>query len=161
MVHLALGAARLIAPRPPSPTTESVATTEIRSPIPKETAVTQIDETRPAENAAPAAKSDRSYAPHLRRAAAPEAHAYQEFAAAAMKNTEGQVPVKYRELIAIGVALTTQCEMCLESHVAAAHAAGATREEIAETTFVTAALRAGGAYTHGMKALRMLDQHTH
>jgi AhpD family alkylhydroperoxidase len=67
--------------------------------------------------------------------------------------------LKYRELIAVAVALTTQCEMCLESHVKAASDAGATREEIAETTFITAALRAGGAYTHGMKAMRVLDEH--
>ena len=57
---------------------------------------------------------------------------------------------------AIGVALTTQCEMCLESHVKAALDLGATQEEIAETTFITAALRAGAAYTHGMKAIRMI-----
>jgi AhpD family alkylhydroperoxidase len=105
-------------------------------------------------------RNDRSFAPHLRRAAPDEAKGYQEFAAAALQNAEGQIPLKYRELIAIGVALTTQCEMCLESHVAAAHKVGATKEEIAETTFITAALRAGGAYTHGMKALRMLEEHT-
>lgn len=103
-------------------------------------------------------KDDRAFAPRLRRAAPTEATAYQEFSAASLKNEDGQIPIKYRELIAIAVALTTQCEMCLESHVAAAAVAGATREEIAETTFITAALRAGGAYTHGMKALRMLDE---
>ena len=106
------------------------------------------------------AKSDRAYAPALRKAAPVESAGYAAFAEAALKNPEGQIPLKYRELIAIGVALTTQCEMCLESHVKAAADAGATREEIAETTFVTAALRAGGAYTHGMKATRILDGHT-
>jgi AhpD family alkylhydroperoxidase len=103
-------------------------------------------------------KTDRSYAPRLRRAAPTEAAGYTAFAEAALKNADGQIPLKYRELIAIGVALTTQCEMCLDSHVAAAVAAGATQEEIAETTFVTAALRAGAAYTHGMKAMRMLAE---
>jgi AhpD family alkylhydroperoxidase len=103
-------------------------------------------------------KSDRAYAPRLRRAAPVESAGYTAFAEAALKNADGEIPVKYRELIAIAVALTTQCEMCLESHVAAAVAAGATEQEIAETTFVTAALRAGAAYTHGMKAIRMLDE---
>lgn len=102
-------------------------------------------------------KSDRAYAPTLRKAAPAEAAGYAAFAESVFQNTEGEIPLKYRELIAIGVALTTQCEMCLESHIKAAHDAGATREEIAEVTFVTAALRAGGAYTHGMKAMRMLD----
>jgi AhpD family alkylhydroperoxidase len=113
-------------------------------------------------HAAPAAPerstTDRAYAPRLRRAAPTEAAAYTAFAEAALKNADGEIPLKYRELIAIGVALTTQCEMCLESHVAAAVAAGATEQEIAETTFVTAALRAGAAYTHGMKAIRMIAE---
>jgi AhpD family alkylhydroperoxidase len=105
-------------------------------------------------------RSDRSYAPKVRRAAPVEAQASQDFVGAVMKNPDGQVPGKYRELIAIAVALTTQCEMCLESHTAAAAEHGATAEEIAETAFITAALRAGGAYTHGMKALRMLETHS-
>lgn len=102
-------------------------------------------------------KSNSSFAPHLLRAAPVEAKGYMDFSEAALKNPDGAIEPKYRELIAIAVALTTQCEMCLESHVAAAHAVGASREEIAETTFITAALRAGGAFAHGMKALRMLD----
>jgi len=61
----------------------------------------------------------------------------------------GVVPKKYKELIALGVALTTQCGYCLEVHRKAALAAGATPEEISETVFVAAALRAGAAVTHG------------
>lgn len=105
------------------------------------------------------ARNDRSYAPALRRAAPTEAAGYAALAEAAFKNDEGQIPLKYRELIAVAVALTTQCEMCLESHVAAAADAGASQEEIAEVTFVTAAIRAGGAFTHGLKAMRILDHH--
>ena len=71
---------------------------------------------------------------------------------------DGAIPKKYRELIAIGVALTTQCPFCIESHAKAAKAAGATREELAETAFVAAALRAGGAATHGTMALKFFDQ---
>ena len=55
---------------------------------------------------------------------------------------------KYKELIAIAVALTTQCPYCLEVHRAAAEAVGATQEELAETALVAAALRAGAAVTH-------------
>ena len=60
----------------------------------------------------------------------------------------GRVPKKYRELIAIAVACTTQCPYCVAVHSKAAKAPGATREEIAESAFVAAALRAGGAATH-------------
>ncbi len=59
------------------------------------------------------------------------------------------VPKKYKELIALGVALTTQCSYCLEIHGKAAREAGATDEEVAETVHVAAAIRAGGAITHG------------
>ena len=45
---------------------------------------------------------------------------------------EGAIPVKYKELIAIAVALTTQCPYCIEAHVRAAKKAGATPEELAE-----------------------------
>jgi AhpD family alkylhydroperoxidase len=71
---------------------------------------------------------------------------------------DGQVPRKYRELIALAVALTTQCVYCIEAHAKAAKKAGATREEIAETTFLAAALRAGGAAAHGTLALKLYDE---
>lgn len=61
---------------------------------------------------------------------------------------DGVVPKKYKELIALAVALTTQCPYCLEIHRAAAVTAGATPEEIAETALVAAAMRAGAAVTH-------------
>ncbi len=63
--------------------------------------------------------------------------------------SDGAVPVKYKELIALGVALTTQCSYCLELHKKGAQDAGASEEEIAETIHVAAALRAGAAITHG------------
>jgi AhpD family alkylhydroperoxidase len=71
---------------------------------------------------------------------------------------DGQVPVKYRELIALAVAFTTQCPYCIEAHAKAAKRVGATREEISETAFIAAALRAGGAATHGAMALRIFDE---
>lgn len=62
---------------------------------------------------------------------------------------DGAIPKKYKELIAIAVALTTQCPYCLEIHKKHAVEAGATPEELAEVTFVAAALRAGAAVVHG------------
>ena len=70
----------------------------------------------------------------------------------------GAIPKKYRELIALAVACTTQCPYCIEAHSRAAKAAGATREEVVESAFVAAALRAGGAATHGAMALKFFDQ---
>ena len=62
---------------------------------------------------------------------------------------DGVVPKKYKEMIAVAVALTTQCPYCIAIHKEAAIKAGVTEEEFAEVTFVAAALRAGAAVTHG------------
>jgi AhpD family alkylhydroperoxidase len=70
----------------------------------------------------------------------------------------GAIPRKYRELIAIAVACTTQCPYCLDVHTRNAKKAGATREEVAEVAFLSAALRAGAAVTHGTLALKLFDQ---
>jgi AhpD family alkylhydroperoxidase len=72
--------------------------------------------------------------------------------------TDGSVPQKYRELMAVAVACTTQCPYCIEVHTKAAKAAGATREELVETALIAAALRAGGAATHGAMALKFFDK---
>jgi len=74
-------------------------------------------------------------------------HMFQAFDAAAL--AAGAIPRKYKELIALGIALTTQCPYCLEIHHDAAQKAGANATELAEVVFVAAALRAGGAVTHG------------
>src|SRR5262252_8042626 len=66
---------------------------------------------------------------------------------------EGAIPVKYKELIAVAVALTTQCPYCIEIHSNNARRAGATDAEITESAMVAAALRAGGAVTHAAHAL--------
>ena len=65
----------------------------------------------------------------------------------------GEIPLKHKELIAVAVALTTQCPYCIDIHTKRARAAGATEQELAETTLVAAALRAGGAMTHGTHTL--------
>lgn len=65
----------------------------------------------------------------------------------------GVIPAKYKELMAVAVALTTQCPYCIEIHAKKAKKAGVTEQELAETTLVAAALRAGGAITHGTHTL--------
>jgi AhpD family alkylhydroperoxidase len=72
--------------------------------------------------------------------------------------TDGAIPRKYRELIAVAVACTTQCPYCIEAHAGAAKLAGASREELVEASLLAAALRAGGAATHGALALKFFDQ---
>lgn len=62
--------------------------------------------------------------------------------------TEGTIDVLHKQLMAVAVALTTQCPYCIELHTKAARDAGATDQMLAETAAVAAAMRAGAAITH-------------
>src|SRR4051794_7499392 len=83
---------------------------------------------------------------------APEAfNSFMAFDEAAFKG--GAIPAKYKELMAVAVALTTQCPYCIELHSKRAKKAGANETELAEATLVAAALRAGSSVTHGTHTL--------
>lgn len=100
---------------------------------------------------------DRSFAKKLRHSAPEEFKAYRNFSDTAVGRQDGSIPPKYRELIAIAAALTTQCVYCLETHTAKAHQLGVSPEEIAEVVYIAAALRAGAAAAHGMMAMKMYE----
>ncbi|WP_300617616.1 carboxymuconolactone decarboxylase family protein [Dokdonella sp.] len=61
---------------------------------------------------------------------------------------DGALSAKMKQIIAVAVALTTQCPYCIDLHGAAARKAGASDAELAEAALVAAAIRAGGAITH-------------
>lgn len=100
---------------------------------------------------------DRAYTEMLLSAARKESAAFMNLKHTA-ERADGAIPVKYRELMSVAVALTTQCAFCIESHIENAVKAGATREEIAETIFIAAALRAGGAVGNGLTAMRLFEE---
>jgi AhpD family alkylhydroperoxidase len=77
--------------------------------------------------------------------------AFVEFDRAAW--SDGAIPRKYKELIAVAVALSIQCPYCIELHVERARKFDASEKEIAETVLAAGALRAGGAITHGTHAM--------
>jgi AhpD family alkylhydroperoxidase len=70
----------------------------------------------------------------------------------------GAIGVKEKELICIAIGIVRQCVDCIGFHVKAAIAAGATRNEIAETVTVTMYMGGGPAYMYGVKALEAYDQ---
>src|SRR5262245_47814677 len=74
-----------------------------------------------------------------------------DFDKAAM--ADGAIPAKMKELIAVAVAVTTQCPYCIDIHSKRAKAAGCSETELAEAVLVAAALRAGGSVTHGTHCL--------
>ena len=102
------------------------------------------------------APSDLALGPRLAAAAPAEAKAFLAFKAVSERD-DGLIPGKYRELIAVAVALTTQCAYCLDVHTRRALEVGANREELAEATFIAAALRAGAAVGHGLLVQKIAD----
>jgi AhpD family alkylhydroperoxidase len=60
----------------------------------------------------------------------------------------GAIDVLSKQLIAVAVALTTQCPYCIELHVRSARKEGARDAMLAETAIIGAAMRVGGAIIH-------------
>ena len=86
------------------------------------------------------------------RALVPEVmRGYGTLAAAGEKSKH--LDAKTRELIALAVAVTTRCDGCIASHVEAAIAHGAGKEEIAEALGVAIALNAGAARVYSARVL--------
>lgn len=67
--------------------------------------------------------------------------------------SEGALPAKTKQLIAVAVAHVTQCPYCIRGHTKAAMREGATEQELMEAIWVAAEMRAGGAFAHSTIAL--------
>jgi AhpD family alkylhydroperoxidase len=92
-----------------------------------------------------------------RRALAPETEAaFQAFSHQVF--TDGALPAKTKQLIAVAVAHVTQCPYCIRGHTKAALRHGATREELMEAIWVAAEMRAGGAYAHAAVAIDAMEE---
>ena len=102
-------------------------------------------------------REDLTIIPDLLGLAATEGSAFMAFHNS-MEREDGVIPRKYRELIALGVAFTTQCAYCIDAHTKHARAFGASKQEIAEAAFVAAAVKAGGTLAHSLMALRIFDE---
>ncbi len=85
--------------------------------------------------------------------------AFVAFDAAVFQPEGREIPLKYRELMALAVGITTQCPWCIDSHSKNAVKAGASEAEIAEAAWVATAIRAGGGFTHGRAALQQSGLH--
>jgi AhpD family alkylhydroperoxidase len=105
--------------------------------------------------------TDRSYTKVYKEQTPDILKAFNDFDAAVFAAEGRAIPLKYRELIALGVALTSQCVYCIDAHSKNAVKAGATEQELAETAWVGAAIRAGAGFAHGRLAFKLTDhEHT-
>lgn len=76
---------------------------------------------------------------------------YQALANAGAKT--GHLDAKTRELIALAVAVTRQCDGCITIHTDAAAKHGATQEEVAEALGVAIAVNAGAALVYSARVM--------
>jgi AhpD family alkylhydroperoxidase len=67
--------------------------------------------------------------------------------------TEGALSVKVKELIALAVAVTRECDGCIAAHARGAARQQATEEEVAEAMGVAIMLNGGPATVWGPRAL--------
>ena len=100
--------------------------------------------------------SDLRRIPALLALAPVEGEAFMAFDHAA-RRADGVLPPRTRELVALAVALTTQCGYCLDVHARAARRAGVSAQELAELVSIAAAVRAGASMAHGLLALRLFE----
>ncbi|HZT07523.1 MAG TPA: carboxymuconolactone decarboxylase family protein [Chloroflexota bacterium] len=70
----------------------------------------------------------------------------------------GALPGHIKELIALGISVSSRCDGCIAYHVHDALGAGATRAEILEAIGVAVMMGGGPAVIYGAKALEALDQ---
>ena len=64
---------------------------------------------------------------------------------------EGAIPRKYKELMAIAVALTIQCPYCIDAYTTASLEKGSNLEQMTEAVHVAAAIRGGASLVHGLQ----------
>ncbi len=69
----------------------------------------------------------------------------------------GALDVKTKELIAVGTAVTSLCEMCIVVHVKNAVNAGANKQEILEAAWVAVMMGGGPALSYIQCVLKALE----
>jgi|SRR5688572_28922475 len=72
-------------------------------------------------------------------------------------STKDVLGAKTRELIALAVGVTRQCDGCIAIHTTAAIKHGATSEEIAEALGVAIAVNAGAALVYSARVFDAID----
>ena len=81
---------------------------------------------------------------------------YAELSRAAM--SDGALPASFKELVAIAIAVTRECDGCIVAHARGAARHGATREQVAEAIGVAIMMNGGPGTVWGPRALRSYDE---
>lgn len=81
---------------------------------------------------------------------------YSAMSAAAF--ADGSLDAKTKELIALAISVTKQCDGCIASHARKAARRGATTEEVAEALGVAIAMNGGPGTVHAPRALEAFEE---
>lgn len=92
----------------------------------------------------------RALARELRRAIPEVYRGYAQLRTAAL--APGALDVRTKELIALAIAVTRECDGCIASHAEGAARAGATETEVAEALGVAVLMNGGPATVYGPRA---------
>lgn len=71
---------------------------------------------------------------------------------------DGALKSKFKELIALGISINTQCEGCITMHIHDAVEKGATHDEIVETIGTAIYMVGGPSVVYGAKAFATLQE---
>jgi AhpD family alkylhydroperoxidase len=71
---------------------------------------------------------------------------------------EGALPARIKELVALSIAVTRECDGCIAAHARGASRRGASREEVAETIGVAISMNGGPGTVWGARALAAYDE---
>jgi AhpD family alkylhydroperoxidase len=86
------------------------------------------------------------------REAIPEVYAANAALSKAAMDGEGELSPKVRELIALAIGISKQCDGCVVSHARGAAKRGATAQEVAETIGVAIMMNGGPGTVWGPRA---------
>ncbi len=70
----------------------------------------------------------------------------------------GRIPAHLKELVALAIAVSKQCDGCIAYHARGAATKGASREEVAEVLAVTLLMDGGPASVYAPRALTAFDE---
>jgi AhpD family alkylhydroperoxidase len=93
---------------------------------------------------------------HLREAIPGVYAGYAQLHNAAMG--DGALPARVKELIALAIAVTRECDGCVVAHARGAARRGATAQEVAETMGVAILMNGGPGTVWGPRALAAFDE---
>jgi AhpD family alkylhydroperoxidase len=92
----------------------------------------------------------------LTQAAPEQMKGFHEFMGSVME--PGALDAKTKELVALGMALTSRCKYCIGIHTQGAFKAGATEQEIWEVATVAVVMGGGPALTHVAELYKALQE---